>query len=61
MPEVEEQIQAIIIRNHRLQPSMHNSFDIRNMEEIRIMLAATGATMAMLLLLLPPSHCSWAE
>ncbi len=50
MADVQEQVRSIVIRNHRLPPSMQRSFDVRNMEEIRNMVASTGRTMAMLLL-----------
>ena len=49
MEEVQEAVKAIMIRNHRLPPKLHDSFTIRNMEEMRSMLTSTSRTMSLLL------------
>ena len=49
MPDVQEAVSEIVIRNHRLPPSLRNSFDVRNMEEIRNMVTSTSRTMSLLL------------
>ncbi len=49
MPEVESRIQELIIRNHRLPPVKHDSFQIRNLAQIQETLAFTNKIMSLLL------------
>jgi len=49
MPEAEDAIRNLIIRNHHLTPSQTNSFTVRNMAEIRETISETSRTMAFLL------------
>lgn len=45
----QEQIRNLIIRTHRLPPSRHDSFNIRNMAEMKEALTETSRTMSWLL------------
>jgi macrolide transport system ATP-binding/permease protein len=49
MEAVQEAIRALVVRNHRLPPSLLDSFEVRNMEEIRSMVTSTSRTMSLLL------------
>ncbi|MGQ0644352.1 MAG: ABC transporter permease [Elusimicrobiota bacterium] len=49
MEPVEEGIRTLMIRRHRLPPSQHESFRIRNLAEMQEALSETSRTMALLL------------
>jgi len=49
MPGVDEDIRTLMIRRHRLPPSMEDSFSIRNLAEIQEALGATSRIMSALL------------
>ncbi|MDD5484093.1 MAG: ABC transporter permease [Kiritimatiellae bacterium] len=49
MEKTQEQIRELIIRTHRLPPSRHESFDIRNMAEIQDALTETSRVLSWLL------------
>ncbi len=49
LEEAQDKIRDLIIRTHRLPPSRHNSFNIRNLAEIQDMMTETSRVMTWLL------------
>ncbi len=49
MAPAQDAVRELVIRRHRLPPSLHDTFDIRNMAELQAALSETSRTMSWLL------------